>query len=590
MITKKTILKASSLSLLAFSILIQVSAQELRPFTAVNSPYNEHHAVLAPFGGLFFSVGYHPENAGGQTDPGDIWMSEPSGTSNWSKPQRVKELSTSGNDIVVGFTDPVSILVYHDGQQMPKGIHAYSRLNNSWTYLRPLSIENFNNESNLFSGRLSADKQTLIMSIQTKDGFGNEDIFVSFKTAENSWTAPLNLGPTINSYAQEQTPYLSEDQRTLYFSSNANAGGRGKNIFYSHRVDNSWQNWTQPKELLTANSIGSESGYANIFTDENLAIFTTTSNSEGMGDFVLIAFEKQSWEDNQEAQQLARTITASASTELENEEQNLKVPETEIMTSDSTTQSQVKNKMQISDRIQDDKKNNAAITSTTPLVLTVEDKSSERDASTLVQKQEEKVTKVPLKEVQILDAKTSEPLSYRLTLSDDSAFIKEVENQEEMRQAFNAWDWKHIMVLAKGYMPLGFNIEEWQQIEEGKLKMETAVSGASLVLKNIQFDRGTSEFADTKTLQELDRLVLFMKENQDIKIRLEGHTDNIGDPALNKELSIRRASKIRTYLALKGIDYERIRTTGWGGTRPLADNSSEEGREINRRVELYIER
>ncbi|WP_291780960.1 OmpA family protein, partial [Cecembia sp.] len=122
------------------------------------------------------------------------------------------------------------------------------------------------------------------------------------------------------------------------------------------------------------------------------------------------------------------------------------------------------------------------------------------------------------------------------------------------------------------------------------LYLDPADSGASLVLRNIQFTRGTSEFADNRTLLELDRLVLFMKENEDITIRLEGHTDNLGDPGLNKELSIKRASKIRTYLAMKGIDFERIRTSGWGGTKPLANNNTQEGREINRRVELYIER
>jgi outer membrane protein OmpA-like peptidoglycan-associated protein len=195
-----------------------------------------------------------------------------------------------------------------------------------------------------------------------------------------------------------------------------------------------------------------------------------------------------------------------------------------------------------------------------------------------------------LNKVQILDNQTGKPVVYKLTVSDNNSFMKELDNQEEMKKEFETWDWKHIMVLARGYLPIGFNVEEWQKLEENELYLEPASTGASLVLKNIQFGRGTSEFADAKTLQELDRLVLFMNENEDIIIRLEGHTDNIGDPGLNKELSLSRASKIRTHLALKGIDYERIRTSGWGGTRPLADNNTEEGREMNRRVELYIER
>jgi len=591
MIKKRTIWKASSHLLLAFSVFFKVSAQELRPLVNINSPYNESHAVMAPFGQLFFSVGYHPENTGGQTDPGDIWMSESSNTFTWNKPQRIKELSTSGNDVVVGFPDPVSIWVYHDGKEKPKGIHIYSKLGSTWNYLRPLVIENFSNQSSHFSGRLSADGQILIMSLQGTDGFGNEDIHVSLRKADNTWSAPLNLGPTINTYAQEHTPFLSEDNRILYFSSNANSAGRGKNIFYSQRLDDSWQNWTTPKELGTANSIGSESGYASIFPDENLAIFTTTANSEGMADFMLIEFEKIAWIEP-ESEELAESIVAEDLViSEESHEEIVDVLVLETNTTEIDTVVQVVSKPSAPEAVKD-----------TPVIKTEdpqqkapersisEDISSNKETPSNLPEKRETVEKVELKEIQILDARTSQLINYKLTLSDDSAFMKEVESQDEMRQAFNAWDWKHIMVMSKGYLPSGFSIEEWQNIEEGKVWLEPAFSGASIVLQNIQFNRGTADFADAKTIQELDRLVLFLKENQHIKVRLEGHTDNFGDPALNKQLSMNRASKIRTYLALKGIDYERIRTTGWGGSKPIADNNTEEGREINRRVELYIER
>lgn len=542
MIKKRTKRKAGGLLLLAFSVFSQISAQEIRPLTNINSPYNESHAVMAPFGQLFFSVGYHPENTGGQTDPGDIWMSESPNAFTWSKPQRIRELSTSGNDVVLGFPDPVSIWVYHDGQQKPKGIHIYSKLGNSWNYLRPLSIENFSNQSSHFSGRLSADGQIFIMSLQGADGFGNEDIHVSLRKADNTWSEPLNLGPTINTYAQEQTPFLSEDNRTLYFSSNANAVGRGKNIFYSQRLDDSWQNWTTPKELETANSIGSESGYASILYDENLAIYTTTANSEGMADFMLIEFEKIVWIEP-ESEVLAETVVdEDIVISEESYEETVEVLVLEAKKTEIDTIAQVVSKPSAPVAI----KETATPAKTGETQQKAPEKSVSEDkirnteiTSTLPRKRET----VELKEIQILDARTSQPIDYKLTLSDDSAFIKEVENQEEMRQAFNEWDWKHIMVMSKGYLPSGFKIEEWQNLEDGKLGLEPTYTGARIVLKNIQFNRGTADFADAKTIQELDRLVLFLKENEQIKIRLEGHTDNIGDPALNKELSISRADR-----------------------------------------------
>jgi outer membrane protein OmpA-like peptidoglycan-associated protein len=127
------------------------------------------------------------------------------------------------------------------------------------------------------------------------------------------------------------------------------------------------------------------------------------------------------------------------------------------------------------------------------------------------------------------------------------------------------------------------------ELEGKEILLKPAVAGAAIILDNIQFNRGTSDFADSKSIQVLDNLVSFLKENEQIKIRLEGHTDNAGDPSLNKDLSLKRASKIRGYLTLNGIEFERVRISGWGGTRPIADNNSEEGRTINRRVEMLIE-
>lgn len=589
MCKKMTIWKASSLFLLAFLVFMESAAQESRPLTTINSPYNESHAVLSPSGALFFSVGYHPENSGGLTDPGDIWMSEPSGSGDWNKPQRIKTLSTTGNDVVIGFPDPITILVYHDGQQKSQGIHIYNRFGNSWNYLRPLQMGNFKNETEHFSGRLAENGEVIIMSMKSYGSFGNEDIYVSFKENEYSWSSPVNLGSTINTYAQEQTPFLNGDMRTLYFSTNARADGRGKNIFYSQRLDDSWVNWTKPVELNTANSKASESGYAKIFPQENMAIFTTTANSEGFGDFVLIDFENiplieleaisQDFDSIESAivseQDLSRSIAENTG-DIQTETENLVSIPAKLSLSKPLEEK--------SDHHKDEMISSQEIAINNPSL-------KENSATTGLNSMEKQdFPKLMLNEVQILDRQTGEAVSYKLTVSDNNSFIKELESQEEMRMAFDTWEWKHIMVLAKGYLPVGLSITEWQELESDILYLDPANSGASLVLKNIQFTRGTSDFADTKTIQELDRLVLFMKENEDITIRLEGHTDNLGDPGLNKELSIKRASKIRTYLAMKGIDFERIRTSGWGGTKPLANNNTQEGREINRRVELYIER
>ena len=506
----KTILKASSILLLAFSVLYAAFAQEAKPLFDINSPYNESNAVRSPSGELYFSVGHHPENTGGAVDPGDIWISQPIANERWSKPLRIKSLSTSGNDVLVGFTDATSVLVYHDGLQMPQGIHLYSKVGNTWKYSQRLAIPDFKNNSSQFSGRLSTDRKSIIMSIQNEEGYGNEDIYITFKISETEWTTPLNLGPIINTFGQEQTPYLTNDNSTLYFSSNFKANGRGKDIFFSHRLDESWENWSKPKELKTANSIGSDSNYAKIFDEEELAIYTTTSNSEGMGDFMVIGFENAVIEESETLEKIAA--------------------------------------------------------------------GSEKE----VNKQKD------LNKVQILGQGKNNSIDYKIIIADEVEKMV-LKNQDEMQREWGLWNWNYIEVSAKGYIPIGLTIEEWLHLKDNKLEMIQAKSGTKLVLSKIQFVRSTSEFANTRSIQELDILVDFMNENEQVKIRLEGHTDNVGDPELNKELSLARASKIRDYMTLKGIDFERIRIVGWGGSKPIADNSTEKGREINRRVEMYID-
>jgi outer membrane protein OmpA-like peptidoglycan-associated protein len=77
-----------------------------------------------------------------------------------------------------------------------------------------------------------------------------------------------------------------------------------------------------------------------------------------------------------------------------------------------------------------------------------------------------------------------------------------------------------------------------------------------------------------------------MKSNPDLKIGVEGHTDNVGNPASNKTLSVDRAKSVVAAIVSKGISSTRLSPSGYGQDKPVADNSTEEGRAKNRRVEL----
>jgi outer membrane protein OmpA-like peptidoglycan-associated protein len=86
----------------------------------------------------------------------------------------------------------------------------------------------------------------------------------------------------------------------------------------------------------------------------------------------------------------------------------------------------------------------------------------------------------------------------------------------------------------------------------------------------------------------LEKVYKFLKENPDIKVEIGGHTDWIASEEYNLDLSYRRANAVRNYLIMHGIDPDRLIAKGYGESMPIADNNTEEGRALNRRIELKI--
>ncbi len=103
---------------------------------------------------------------------------------------------------------------------------------------------------------------------------------------------------------------------------------------------------------------------------------------------------------------------------------------------------------------------------------------------------------------------------------------------------------------------------------------------------NFDFDKATVRNADTA---ELQNAIDFVKKYSEHKVSIEGHTDSIGSETYNQRLSERRAAAVKEYLVKHGVtDGARIETAGHGESQPIADNSTEEGRFKNRRVEILI--
>ncbi len=145
----------------------------------------------------------------------------------------------------------------------------------------------------------------------------------------------------------------------------------------------------------------------------------------------------------------------------------------------------------------------------------------------------------------------------------------------------------YVDVKSKGYMPVTETILLEDALTERVYRMKKLEVGTTIQLDQIYFERGTPNILDSSYV-ELDKVVEIMSESPKMEIELAGHTDNQGDSEKNLKLSQNRVEMVKKYLVDKGIAARRIKGIGYGGSRPIASNASEQTRKLNRRVEFII--
>jgi outer membrane protein OmpA-like peptidoglycan-associated protein len=258
----------------------------------INSAYDEQSPILSPDGQtLYFTLAKHPSNMGGAKDPGDIWISKKDSAGTWMAPINPGEpLNSKQYNSIIGFTNRGNT-VYLSAHYLPgnkkaktKGISISHFNNKNWTFPEPVDIPYYKNYSDQHSACLSYDGNIMLHSIETYGTRGAEDIYVSFRKTDGSWTDVKNLGSIINTNYQEKTPFLSADNRTLIFSSNGLGGHGSMDLFISKRLDDTWKNWSTPVNLgQPINTKGREMYYF-VVPGSNEVIFCSTQNSDGYGD------------------------------------------------------------------------------------------------------------------------------------------------------------------------------------------------------------------------------------------------------------------------------------------------------------------
>lgn len=271
------------------------------PITSINSPYGQNYLVLDPESA---NMAFTEESGGSGDENAIIELSLDS-----SKVLVFKDwLNTKGMVSPIGFMDE-SLLYNHVvfDKSVYRGV--VIRLNLKTGNREKVDIPFMKNRSSVQSGCISANGQFLILSMESNNTYGVEDLYVAKKQPNGSWGSFSNLGASLNTQYQEITPFLAADNKTLFFASNGRGGEGSYDLFYSVRQDDSWRNWSEPVNLgKQINTSGAETSFA--FRDgEDWAYFVSAQDSDGYGDIMKIKISEEIEEDTTVVEEVVATDT-----------------------------------------------------------------------------------------------------------------------------------------------------------------------------------------------------------------------------------------------------------------------------------------
>lgn len=231
---------------------------------AINTDKDELGPMIAANGKtLFFAKQNVPENIGGVTDDEDVWISQYE-NDRWARARNMgKPINTSLSNNLVAVSADNNTMMFVEANELA----LRHRTENGWSSLEKVNLS-FKNESAYFVASLAADGKTIIFSAKLKDNLhynakrDEADLYVCIKDKDNQWSAPINLGKTVNTPGNETSPFLSADGNTLYFATDGLPGYGFQDIFYTTRTGPEWTSWSKPINLgPTINTAGFDAYY-----------------------------------------------------------------------------------------------------------------------------------------------------------------------------------------------------------------------------------------------------------------------------------------------------------------------------------------
>lgn len=249
----------------------------------INSPAEESFPLLTEDGkGLFFVRSFYDQNTGGKEAGQDIWFSARREDNSWTIPANDFPLfNNSDNNAVIGintFTNAIYMMnAYHEAEEKHVRLEVAMKSGESWSPPRTLIIKGIEPKGRFTGFYMHPDEDILMISMAGKDSQGMEDLYACIRDSWGRWSRPLNLGPAINTAGYEISPFLTADKKGLFFSSNGRPDSQSADIYFSERLDNSWQNWSEPVRLPEGVNSEHFDAYFSLYQDE--AFFVSARDS-----------------------------------------------------------------------------------------------------------------------------------------------------------------------------------------------------------------------------------------------------------------------------------------------------------------------
>jgi outer membrane protein OmpA-like peptidoglycan-associated protein/tetratricopeptide (TPR) repeat protein len=500
----------------------------------VNSTYPEYAPLITADESTIFFTSRRDNTNGGKRDPNDlnyyedVYFAEKAG-GDWTVPKNpVKPLNGKKHDATVGLSPDGQTLLGYKGTN-GGDIYESKLKGDEWT--KPSKLpKTINTKLHESSATFSPDGRTLyFVSDRYEGGFGGGDVWMSKKNKKGEWGDAVNLGGTINSKYDEEGVFMHPNGKTLYFSSKGHSSMGGYDIFKSNYENGVW---STPENLGYPINSADDDVFFSISASGIHGYYSSVKN-DGLGsqDIYIITF------------------LGAEKPVINNTEDNLLA-------------------------------SLAAPVSETVIEKAVEIKDNQLTLLKGIISDE--LTQIPLGAViEITDNEKNEVIASFESNSKTGKYLITLPSGKNYGMA----------VKAEGYLfhSENFNIPpttSYREVEKN-IELKKVEVGSVIVLNNIFFDFNKSTLRPD-SYAELERLHKLLIEVPSLKIEISGHTDNIGSASYNQTLSENRAKAVVDYLVSKGIASTRLTYVGYGFTKPIATNDTEEGRQMNRRTEFKV--